>query len=270
MEDNKIIAEKNILEIIDVQFLQNMQDFFSTTMNFASLIVDNKGAVTKPSNFTGFCTNCIRSNKTGQERCNQCDIKWGEVAAAKGSPVVYTCHAGLTDFVVPIIVEGEHIASILGGQILTGPPDEKVFRQLAKKLGINEEECLAEVKKISIVSHEKIEGAIDFLYNVANSISAVFYANLKLEKLGIRYKLNRPIKMEDWFFSGCAKLKRPITGREFEVLKLIVLGKSNNEIAKELFISVHTVKAHVSSILEKFLVEDRVQIAVKAVREGLI
>ena len=62
----------------------------------------------------------------------------------------------------------------------------------------------------------------------------------------------------------------PITEREFEVLKLIVLGKSNTEIAKDLFISVHTVKAHVSSILEKFSVEDRVQVAVKAIREGLV
>ena len=76
--------------------------------------------------------------------------------------------------------------------------------------------------------------------------------------------------MEEWFFSNYGNIKKPISSREFEVLKLIVLGKSNTEIANELFISVHTAKAHVSSILEKFAVEDRVQLAVKVVREGII
>lgn len=63
---------------------------------------------------------------------------------------------------------------------------------------------------------------------------------------------------------------KPLTEREIEVLQLVVMGKSNTEIAKELIVSVHTAKAHVCSILQKMSVEDRVQAAVKAVREGII
>ena len=62
----------------------------------------------------------------------------------------------------------------------------------------------------------------------------------------------------------------PLTEREFEVLKHLVAGKSNTEIAKELIVSVHTAKAHVCSILQKMCVNDRVQAAVKAVKEGLV
>ena len=62
----------------------------------------------------------------------------------------------------------------------------------------------------------------------------------------------------------------PLTEREFEVLKHLVDGKSNTEIAKELIVSVHTAKAHVCSILQKMCVNDRVQAAVKAVKEGLV
>ena len=62
----------------------------------------------------------------------------------------------------------------------------------------------------------------------------------------------------------------PLTDREFEVLKHLVEGKSNTEIAKELIVSVHTAKAHVCSILQKMCVNDRVQAAVKAVKEGLV
>ena len=50
----------------------------------------------------------------------------------------------------------------------------------------------------------------------------------------------------------------PLTEREYEVLKHLVTGKSNTEIAKELIVSVHTAKAHVCSILQKMCVNDRV------------
>ena len=61
-----------------------------------------------------------------------------------------------------------------------------------------------------------------------------------------------------------------LTDRELAVLKLMVEGKTNPEIAKEFIISTHTAKAHVASILAKLDVEDRVQAAVKAVKSKLI
>lgn len=61
-----------------------------------------------------------------------------------------------------------------------------------------------------------------------------------------------------------------LTEREMEVLRHLVKGKSNTEIAKELIVSVHTAKAHVCSILQKLCVDDRVQAAVKAIRENII
>ena len=61
-----------------------------------------------------------------------------------------------------------------------------------------------------------------------------------------------------------------LTQREYEVLKLVVDGKSNNEIAQALTISEHTAKAHVCNIIQKLVVDDRTQAAVKALKEGLV
>ena len=61
-----------------------------------------------------------------------------------------------------------------------------------------------------------------------------------------------------------------LTDRELEVLRHLVQGKSNTEIAKDLIVSVHTAKAHVCSILQKLCVDDRVQAAVKAIKENII
>jgi DNA-binding NarL/FixJ family response regulator len=61
-----------------------------------------------------------------------------------------------------------------------------------------------------------------------------------------------------------------LSPREIEVLRLVVQGKENTEIAAELVISLPTVKHHISSILEKLVVENRIQAAVYAVRAGLV
>ncbi len=70
--------------------------------------------------------------------------------------------------------------------------------------------------------------------------------------------------------SSSGESKTKLTERENEVLKLLVQGKSNTQIAQELIVSVHTAKAHVCSILQKLCVDDRVQAAVKAIKEGLV
>lgn len=64
--------------------------------------------------------------------------------------------------------------------------------------------------------------------------------------------------------------KLNLTEREKEVLKLIVEGYTNTQIAKKMSISTHTAKAHVGNILAKLDVTDRVQAAVKAVRTKII
>ena len=61
-----------------------------------------------------------------------------------------------------------------------------------------------------------------------------------------------------------------LTTRETQILKLITEGYSNIEIAKELFVSINTTKAHVASILQKLEVDDRLQAALKALKERLV
>jgi DNA-binding NarL/FixJ family response regulator len=61
-----------------------------------------------------------------------------------------------------------------------------------------------------------------------------------------------------------------LSDRELEVLKLLVEGHSNGAIAEALFLSESTIKAHLRSIVTKFEVNDRVQVAVVALRSGLI
>ncbi|GAB6256797.1 response regulator [Peribacillus sp. NPDC055009] len=74
------------------------------------------------------------------------------------------------------------------------------------------------------------------------------------------------------------KLRRPkitqlhdqLTNREMEILLLMTQGKTNQEIADELYIALKTVKVHVSNILSKLAVQDRTQAVIYAFKHSLV
>lgn len=70
--------------------------------------------------------------------------------------------------------------------------------------------------------------------------------------------------------NGEHQLHSNLTDRELEILVLLGEGKTNQEIAEELFIGIKTVKTHVSNVLSKLEVEDRTKAAVYAHRHKLV
>lgn len=65
-------------------------------------------------------------------------------------------------------------------------------------------------------------------------------------------------------------LHEQLTGREMEILLLVAEGKTNQEIADQLFIALKTVKVHVSNILGKLEVQDRTQAVIYAFQHELV
>lgn len=61
-----------------------------------------------------------------------------------------------------------------------------------------------------------------------------------------------------------------LTSREIEVLRYMIRGKNNAAIAEELCVSRHTVKAHVSNIIQKLGANDRFEAAIKAITEKIV
>jgi two-component system, NarL family, response regulator DegU len=66
------------------------------------------------------------------------------------------------------------------------------------------------------------------------------------------------------------KPKKPLSGRELEILEAIAKGYSNKEVAQVLCISAHTLKNHLNNIFKKLEVEDRTQALMLSVRNGWI
>lgn len=100
--------------------------------------------------------------------------------------------------------------------------------------------------------------------DIADAVRSTFHGQsiLEPEVAGkMMLKMRQKIKVE---------LYEDLTTREMEILLLMTEGKSNQEIADELFIALKTVKTHVSNILSKLQVQDRTQAVIYAFKHSLV
>lgn len=169
------ISNITLLDVIERQTLQSLQDAFAEATGMAALATDSTGSVTQLSNPTEFCMNLTRRSPVGCERCNKCDLQGGSEASRTGRPSVYFCHGGLVDFAAPIIVNGKHIGSLIGGQVLTEAPDDAKFRRIAAEIGVDPDKYVNAVHKVPIVPKSRIDAAANLLYEMANALSDVGY-----------------------------------------------------------------------------------------------
>lgn len=167
-----------LLDVIDRHTLQSIQDAFAAATGMAAIATDKNGPITEGSNFTDFCMNLTRKSRIGADRCNQCDLRGGEDASRTGKPAVYYCTSGLMDFAAPVIVNGQHIGNLIGGQVLPEEPDEAKFRRIADELGIDQDEYIAALRKVRIIPKRQIEAAANLLWQMANALSEVGYQKL--------------------------------------------------------------------------------------------
>lgn len=167
---------------LDIEFFQTLQDRFSEEFGIASIITDVNGVpLTKPSNFTEFCKNHIRSCEEGLKKCHFFDSYGGCKAKENKKPIIYPCHAGLIDFASPIIMGDTQVGCFLCGQVLTEKPNEEKFRAYAKELKINEDKYIEALRKVKILPYERIEYIADFLYKISSKMSNfIYYQNMGL------------------------------------------------------------------------------------------
>ncbi len=158
-------------DFMDMDQLQKIQDMFSDATGLAAIAVNQDGEyITKGSNFTDFCMKYTRNSPEGNRRCVKCDNE------CKG---VYYCHAGLMDFASDIIVNGEKVGSIIGGQVLPNEPDIAKFESIAAELGIKPADYVAAVQKVPVRTEKSIRAAAQLLCDTVNEMANLAYVRWK-------------------------------------------------------------------------------------------
>ncbi len=134
----------------------------------------------------------------------------------------------------------------------------------------NNEDEIIKVLSMGVFAYVIKDINTEMLLNIVKSVNdGAMWLDPKVVPL-LREKSDKIIPQKQTSRAMFRNTHANLTQREYEVLKLLVDGKSNNDIAQELCISEHTAKAHVCNIIQKMLVDDRTQAAVKAIKEGLV
>lgn len=156
-----------IQDFADMREFERIISNWSVATGLAAVAVDTDGKyISQQYNFTDFCKS-VRAGQKGRIRCEKCD---------KEGQGVYQCHTGLTGFSVELVVNGEKMGSVLGGQVLAAEPDEEACRQTAAELGMSEKEYLATIHRVNVRSQKVIQASVDTLRDVMNRFIQSEYA----------------------------------------------------------------------------------------------
>lgn len=178
------LKKLEVVDVIDINVLQKFLDNFAIGMNCAAVSVDRDGReITKPSNYCPFCSDFIHSNSIGDSRCAKCHSQMGAESVKLGKPFIDKCHAGLVDFAAPIIIQGEHLGTVLGGQILESSLKEDEIRKVARELNLQDDKLIEAADKIDIVNEENITAAAEVLFIVVNTLAQDGFTRIEAELL---------------------------------------------------------------------------------------
>lgn len=226
-------ATKKWLKLVGKDKLQSLQDMLAKMFDVSICLLDLQGkSLTVRSKPLLICYH-IRKSKG--EFCRQEFAKSLEKCKTEGKAAEHECYFGLKYFMCPVFSDGKIVAILHCGG----------FYENVNQLPDN----LREHFQVPVMKPEKVKN----VYKLLGTIMEILDGNIAAA-LSKNEQSKTPQGMEH------SLLRERLTTREYEVALLIGEGCSNREIAERLFISEKTVKTHVSNVLCKLDVKDRMQI----------
>jgi two-component system, sensor histidine kinase and response regulator len=165
--------ELQVADLLDLEDLQTLLTHFCDAVGVASAISDLKGNLLAFANFRRACTQFHRVGEISSQRCAESDAILGSRLEEGQDFTIYQCKNGLTDAASPLIIDGKHLANILIGQFHLQEPDLDFFRRQARDLGYDEEDYLASIKEVPIMSAEKLPSILGFLSGFAKIVGSL-------------------------------------------------------------------------------------------------
>lgn len=158
-------------DLVEISIIEQLLDSFHdmTGIQYAILDINNKILIKR--GWQDICTQFHRVCPQTEYRCSQSD-SYIFNHVQDGPYVGYKCLNGLMDYASPIIVEGEHLATIFMGQLFHEKPDEEFFRQQARQFGFDEESYIEALRRVPIIPQGQIKYIMSF-YSQLSQMSAV-------------------------------------------------------------------------------------------------
>ncbi len=145
----------HVSQLIDLPRLQHLMEALYQATGINHSLTDTESNVLTAVGWADACTKYHRVCPGTLERCLESNRQlyrriWDAPYAG------YRCPNGLMDYATPVVIQGEHVATIFVGQLLHEPPDLDFFRRQAAEFGLDEAGYLDAVRRLPVVPIERM------------------------------------------------------------------------------------------------------------------
>ena len=201
-----------IQDFADMAKFEEIMANWASATGLATVAVGQDGEyISDCYNFTEFCIDLTRGSAEGKRRCEKCD---------REGHGVYPCHAGLIDFGIDLVVNGEKLGAVIGGQVLPEHPEQEKFRKVAREIGVDEDKYLEALKKVNVKSEEAIHASARLLGDTLN-----YYLNAEYK---VKYNSD---KMVERMQKGAEECERLVMEIQQNASKLDSIQQRQNILA---------------------------------------
>lgn len=172
-----------ILSYVNFERVNTLLEGFNQATGFVTAILDLDGNILSKSGWRQICTDFHRVNSQSSQNCRISDTELANQMGLGEQYHFYKCVNGLIDVAAPIIINEVHIANLFSGQLFFEEPDIDFFIEQANKYGFDENRYIEALKKVPIVSKEKVESAMNFLVEIIQMISELTFEKMELVEL---------------------------------------------------------------------------------------
>lgn len=251
------IEELNLIDFIDADTLATIEMAFCEMTEMSACISSSDGtAITKQYYLSDFCK-MVRCSPEGRKLCHDCDKKVARMVWQSKELVIYHCHAGLTGFAAPILIQERMLGFFLGGRVLSEEVDEKEALIHAREIDIDLKTYLAQLQKVPVFTDEEIRNAADFLYALANILSSIGQSRYKI--LQSNEELERATQVKSDFLANMShEIRTPmnaIIGMS-EIVLREQLSVEATEYINQIKIAGQTLLTIINDILDFSKIEE--------------
>lgn len=168
--------EYKFTDLVDISQLEKLMVSASEITGLLNAVIDPSGNILIKIGWQDICTRFHRVCPQTESNCRKSDSFICE-SLLREPFIGYKCLNGLMDYATPIIVEGQHLATIFMGQLLHEPPDEDFFLRQARKYGFDETAYMEALRRVPIIPKDRVVSVMSFYSQLARLL-----ATLGLEK----------------------------------------------------------------------------------------
>lgn len=169
-QTRKASLKYSFSDLVDVARLQKILNSFYLATGIPHGIIDIENNILSSAGWQDICVNFHRICPHTRYNCQLSD-NYISNHLQDGSYIGYKCLNGLIDYATPVIIEGQHLATIYLGQLFHQQPDEEFFHRQAIEYGFDERSYMEALCRVPIIQEDRAKLLIEFYSHLSEVLA---------------------------------------------------------------------------------------------------